>query len=238
MGPILFYMSGLKEAHEAGSTQLKGPDAISESITEASITFLMHVKSKTFIPHMAEIDYIDEHHPMVLLFPAQPLFHNDHYAVAVVNALDLHGMRLPPTGGMQTIHESFKENPRNSSVGKASSLNTQHGNTSSMYDTNRLDRYRHQIIPSLEEASSFRFNYTNDPLLLQLLFDFHTISASSQLGPIRYVRDTTMKIINASNWDWTQHVRTNQIINYNCTYNTCGNGCTMVLTKQSGGCDK
>jgi hypothetical protein len=207
LGPILFYIDGLKEAHEAGIMQLKGSNALNESTTKGSATFLINVEKKQFIPHTAEIDYLDVENPMVMIFPAQPLYHNQHYAVAVINALDANGIRLPPTKGMNSIHRFLIKNERNSSIPDLQF---------SIYDTDRINRFHHQVIPAIEEASSFWFNYRHDPLSLQLLFDFHTISASSQLGPVRYVRDMTMKVVSSSDWNWSQHVRTNRVINYNC----------------------
>ena len=206
MGPILFYIDGLKEAHEAGIMQLKGSNALNESTTNESVTFLINVETKTFIPHTAEIDYLDINNPMVMIFPAQPLYHNQHYAVAVINALDANGIRLPPTNGMNSIHTLLRHREKNRTIDLQFSI----------YDINRVNRYRHQVIPAVEEASSFWFNYPDDPLSLQLLFDFHTISALSQLGPVRYVRDTTMKVVSSLDWNWSQHIRTNNIINYNC----------------------
>lgn len=219
MGPFLFYIDGLKEAHEAGNMQLKGSNYVHESTTKASVTLLLNVNTQSFIPHTAEIDYLDIDNPMVMIFPAQPLYHNQHYAVAVINALDANGKRLPPTNGMNSIHELLT-NQTNLSINQQFS----------MYDTNRANRYYHHVIPSIEEASSFWFNYTHDPLSLQLLFDFHTISASSQLGPARYVRDTTMKVISSSDWNWAQHIRTNNVLNYNCD-DYYSNKSTQVLAR-------
>ena len=206
MGPILFYIDGLKEAHEAGIMQLKGSNVLNESTSKVSITFLVNIETKRFIPHTAEIDYLDINNPMVMMFPAQPLYHNQHYAIAVINALDANGIRLPPTKGMKSIHKLLLNNETNSSIGLQFSI----------YDKDRVNRYHRQIIPAIEEASSFWFNYLEDPKSLQLLFDFHTISSSSQLGPVRYVRDTTLKAVSSLDWHWSQHIRTNSVINYNC----------------------
>jgi len=122
-----------------------------------------------------------------MVFPAKPLDHNRHYALAVVNGTDVNGDRLPPTTGMQELFSIHS-----SKVSKE------------VYE--RINRYRTVLIPSLTHAAPW-FRYDQDPNSLQLLFDFHTISAASQLGPIRAVRDATMKQLNSPSWEWKDHVR-------------------------------
>lgn len=195
MAPMLFYMKGLKEAHEAGIGQLKGSFHIAESMSELSATLLLDVTNASLVPHTAEIDYLDAKHPLVMLFPAQPLYHNRQYAVAVVNAKDSKGKHLAPTEGMRN-------------------LLLPNGNTTS-FDTDRRRRYLEVVIPALRKAASW-LDYTNNPESLQLLFDFHTVSEKSQLGPVRAVRDKTIAQISSPDWDWTQHVRVNQQIDYDC----------------------
>ena len=187
MAPMLFYMEGLKEAQEVGNNdvRLQGPNSIDLSVTNHSITLLLDVDSQTLIPHSAEIDYLDSERPLVLVFPAKPLGHNRHYAVAVVQANDMNGRRLPPTPGMQSLFS---------------------GEVDGQY-INRRERYQNVVIPSLSIAAPW-FSYNTDPESLQLLFDFQTISAKSQLGPIRSVRDATLHYIDGPEWgDWRKHVR-------------------------------
>jgi hypothetical protein len=202
MAPILFYMDGLKEAHEQqqqqhqgqhnSSHQLQGPERIEYSVTANSITFLLDVSSKELVYHTAEIDYLDQERPMVMIFPSEPLKHNTHYAVAVLNAVDVQGYRLPPTMGMEKLFHQTNSPQRT--------------------------RFRERVIPALSAAASW-FSFQKDPKALQLLFDFHTISESSQLGMIRGVRDATMTILSGKSWqakkaakddgvwDWRQHAR-------------------------------
>ena len=189
MAPILFYIPGLKEAHEAGAQQLQGSSYIPKSVTQESITFLVDVNAKTLVAHSAEIDYLDGDRPLVLVFPATPLKHNNHYALAVLNAKSADGELLSPTHGMKLL---FQE---------ASST--------------RRDRYDSVLIPALEEAAPW-FSLEDDPNVLQLLFDFQTISKESQLGPIRAVRDGTLAQISEPGWSWDEHVRTNRVINHSC----------------------
>ena len=50
--PILFYMNGLKEAHEQYSSGgLQGPERIEYSVTAKSITLLLNVDEKTLVHH-------------------------------------------------------------------------------------------------------------------------------------------------------------------------------------------
>jgi hypothetical protein len=200
LAPLLFYIEGLKEAHEADIGQLIGSDRLSESVTERSATLLLDVTTSTLVHHTAEIDYLDGKNPMVMVFPAQPLYHDRHYAVAVINALDASGQRLPPTPGMRALLDG--------DAAKGQDF-------SSIYDENRERRYRDTVILSLERAAPW-FQFSTDPLALQLLFDFHTISEASQLGPVRGVRDATLSRIAKDDWNWSQHVRTNQWIDYSC----------------------
>jgi hypothetical protein len=200
MGPMLFYLDGMKEAHEAGASSAKhkaklcGPSDLESSTTEQSTTLLIDVENRKLVPHSAEIDYLDAAHPMVLVFPAQPLRHNGHYAIAVIDAVDEHGKRLPPSSGLQTL---LKESSSLVSSGSGK-------HTSNM----RERRYSKTLLPVLAETVPW-YNYTADPDGLQLLFDFPTASAESQLGPIRIVRDLTMDIVSSAEWSgWRSHVRT------------------------------
>mmetsp|Transcript_7878 Transcript_7878/g.12039 ORF Transcript_7878/g.12039 Transcript_7878/m.12039 type:complete len:961 (-) Transcript_7878:1421-4303(-) len=196
MAPLLFYIDGLKESHESRINQntqllqdtqmLQGASSIALSVTEQSITLLLDVKHQKLIPHTAEIDYLDPDRPVVMVFPAKPLDHNRHYALAVVNGTDVNGDRLPPTTGMQELFSLHSS--EDSKEFKLAS------------------RYRTVLIPSLTRAAPW-FMYDQDPDCLQLLFDFHTISASSQLGPIRAVRDATMEQLSSPTWKWKDHAR-------------------------------
>lgn len=129
MAPMLFYMEGLKEAHEAGIGQLIGAPGIVNSTSSSSITLLLEVKSQKVVPHSAEVDYLDKDRPLVMVFPAEPLYHNTHYALAVLNARDLRGAALPPTRGLSEVLE-----------------NDQHPSHSRFVD---------ELIPALRKAASW-----------------------------------------------------------------------------------
>ena len=186
MAPMLFYMEGLKEAHEMGKSniRLQGANNIELSVTNRSITLLLDVDSQTLMPHSAEIDYLDNEQPLVMVFPAKPLRHNRHYALAVVGATDVYGGLLPPTPGMKA---------------------TLSGQDDAHYSSRR-ERYENSVIPALLAAAPW-YSFDKDPDSLQLLFDFQTISTKSQLGPIRAVRDSTLAYIDGPEWgNWSSHV--------------------------------
>jgi hypothetical protein len=228
MGPILFYLEGMKESHDAymtavhqnsllkqpqrGITRLRGHEELELSITPYSTTLFLDVELRVLVPHSAEIDYLDPERPVVMVFPAAPLRHNAHYAVAVINATDANGNRLPPTPGMMQL---FDQRPPS--------------------DTERLDRFLHTVLPALEKAThkmSFNgdsqhdwggpfgaFLRSHDPSSLQLLFDFQTASKATQLQPARNVRDATLAYIDkewSQPWKENNHVRAISIVEGDC----------------------
>lgn len=197
MAPMLFYLEGLKEAQERGSNdvRLQGPEDIALSVTSRSVTLLVDVKAQALVAHSAEIDYLDSDRPLVMVFPAKPLNHNRHYALAVLHATDVHGNLISPTLGMKSLLS---------------------GQDDKVY-RDRRERYENILIPALSVAAPW-FSYERNPDGLQLLFDFQTISATSQLGPIRAVRDATLAYIDGPEWgDWSKHVRTVTIVEGQCS---------------------
>ena len=186
MGALLFYLDGLKEGHEAGANQLQGPSHVAQSVTPQSVTLLVDVTAQTLVAHSAEVDYLDADHPCIMVFPAAPLQHDTHYALAVVNATDARGHRLPPTRGMKRLLRGTSD---------------------------RRTRYVDTLIPALEAAADW-VAFAADPESLQLLFDFQTISEASQLGTVRAVRDATLTQV--SDWSWDQHVQTIRIQDEAC----------------------
>jgi hypothetical protein len=197
MAPILFYMEGLKEAYELHGSVigLQCPAHIEYSVTNRSITLLVNVDSGALVPHSAEIDYLDPERPLVLVFPAQPLYHGTHYALAVVDATDVHGKRMHPTLGMKRLLKGDAD------------------------DWEKLARYRDVVIPSLESAAPW-VSHTDDPGSLQLLFDFVTVSEEAQLGPIRAVRNGALHHLQSRHWgDWGNHVDVIKIRNEDCSKN-------------------
>ena len=180
MAPLLFYVDGLKEAQENGNREvrLQGPQHIANSVTSASVTALINVDDMSLVPHSAEIDYLDASHPMVMVFPSQPLRHNTHYALAVTGVRDAQGEWLRATPGMdQFLSDEQTKTPR-------------------------LIRHRDKILPALETAAPW-----SKTRPIQLVFDFQTISERSQLGTIRAVRDATLAEIESEDWEWKTHVK-------------------------------
>ena len=190
MAPLSFYIEGLKEAHDAGIDQLVGLSRMAHSITLQSVTLLLEVEARRLVAHSAELDLVDPKFPSVLVFPARPLKHNTHYALAVLNSKGAHGQLLPPTKGMQRL----------------------------MADSSspRRKRYLETLIPALESAAHW-FSYSTNSDSLQLLFDFSTASEESQLGTIRAVRDQTIAQLNHGSWSWKAHARTIRIDDHDCS---------------------
>ena len=188
MAPILFYIDGMKEAHEkmkgteesSGQRGLQGPESIGRSITDESITLLIDVEDRALVPHSAEIDYLDPRRPLVMVIPAQPLRHGAHFAVVVHNATDGDGDRLPQSRGMK------------------SALNAVRG-------TSTHERYADAVLPALRTAAPWT-DFARDPESVQLLFDFVTVSEESQLGRIRASRDIALEHVSGPDWDWRDHV--------------------------------
>lgn len=198
-GPILFYLEGLKasvEAQERGLTPNINPSLpynLQDSLDpNLSITLLWNVENQQLIPHTARLDYLDPKGPLVLLIPAQPLHHETHYAVAVMNAIDVEGSLLPPTRGMQRL---FGEN----------------ATLPCSRDIDRLKRYQEVLLPTLARASNRTFSSLDS---LQLMFDFVTMSDES-LEPVRIIRDGTLKQLNE---EPKHEVKVTKIHNQNCRW--------------------
>ena len=182
-------MKGLKEAYENGDKRhgLEGPDSISDSITRKSVTLLTDVDEQVLIPHSAEIDYLDPKNPLVMIFPAEPLKHNTHYAISVIAAKDENGRKLPRTKGMVNVMKATNSKTRT--------------------------RFVNKVIPAIQVAAPW-FSSRKEPESLQLLSDFVTASEESQLGPIRAARDVALEHV--ERWSWKDHVRVVSIDNNDC----------------------
>jgi hypothetical protein len=139
------------------------------------------------IPHSAEIDYLDPKNPLVMIFPAEPLKHNAHYAVSVISAKDKNGRKLPRTKGMIKVMKATNSETRARFVGK--------------------------LIPAIQTAAPW-FSLKKEPDSLQLLFDFVTVSEESQLGPVRAARDIALEHV--QKWNWDDHTRVVSIIDDDC----------------------
>jgi hypothetical protein len=188
--PILFYMDGLKEAHEGPtilSPSLQGPANIEKSTTELSITLLVNVDDHTLVPHSAEIDYLDPTLPLVIVIPAQPLRHMTHFAVVVFNASDVNGNRLPRSKGLESVLDA--------------------------YGSQRYKRLVDIVIPALRDAAPWT-NFTDDPESVQLLFDFVTMSGQCQIGHTRAIRDFGLNHVDK--WDWQEHVEMVRETKHDC----------------------
>lgn len=192
MSLILWYLNGLQEAQEGGGSQLYGPNDIAKTVSNSSITLLIDVETGMLVPHQAELSDIEKSDPMVVMIPSRPLFHNRHYAVAILNARDVSGMLLPRTTGMINLL-----------------------NGASSFDSERRDRFMGVVLPTLAQAAPW-VDTTDESL--QLVFDFHTISENSQLGTVRTVRDGVLNKV-STDWDWREHVRTVKTDDFDCATN-------------------
>ena len=196
-GPIVFYIEGLKEGGGMGAngSKLPDPDHIEISLTSQSITLLLDVDMQVLTAHWSEFDQIDPHRPSVVMQPAMPLKHNTTYAVAIVNALDMEGNVLAPSEGLVSLLNLNE-----------SAVPTE-ANKRSIY-------YRDTVIPALKGAAPWLRSTESE---IQLLFDFHTASATSQLGVARTVRDKTMQQLKSSTWgSWSDHIRVIRTVNGRC----------------------
>jgi hypothetical protein len=189
MAPMLFYMEGMKQAHENGDNRvtLQGSENIHLSVTSQSITLLIDVQEQTLVHHSAEVDYLDPERPLIMVFPAAPLDHGKHYAVAVIGARDENGRRLPPTPGMVKVMKATNSDHRKRTFEK--------------------------LIPALQTAAPW-YSFSKEPESLQLIFDFVTISEKAQLGPMRAARDKALELV--AKWDWTKHVEVLSVEDQEC----------------------
>ena len=194
MAPILFYLEGMKEAHEQGKNnrvQLQGHQTMELSVTASSATLLLNVDIGKLVHHTAEIDYLDPNNPLVMVIPSQPLHHATHYALALVNAVDKDGNILPPTAGMRDLWTQM--------------------------NSERRSRYVDTVVPALQKAAPW-VNFAADFPSIQLLFDFMTVSEESQIGTLRKVRDITLSEVH--NWDWNNHIEIVSDIRQDCSTET------------------
>ena len=145
------------------------------------------IDEQILIPHSAEIDYLDPKKPLIMIFPAEPLKHNNHYAVSVISATDENGRKLPRTKGMVNVMKSTNSKTRTRFVSK--------------------------VIPAIQTAAPW-FSLKKEPESLQLLFDFVTASEESQLGPVRAARDIALEHV--EDWHWDDHVHVVSIVNDEC----------------------
>lgn len=196
--PIASLKSIPKEAHDTGDhdwpTLPCSSDAYSLSVTNRSVTLLLEMDESKLVPHVARIDHSDKEHPLVMVFPSEPLKHATRYAVLVIDARDEFGKRLPRSKGLIDL---MKKECGNHSLERIKAYL----------------RVKNNILVDLEKAAPW-FSYEDDPESLQLVFDFVTISEESQLGPVRKTRDIALEHVQA--WNWEDHVRVVSVIDEDC----------------------
>jgi len=197
-GPIVFYLDGMREGNGRGAngSMLPPVDDIAKSLTPKSVTLLLNIDDGVLVAHFSEFDTIDRRRPSIVMQPASPLSHNTTYAVAVVSAVDSDGMLLAPSTGLTRLLAL------NASV-----------NADETDDLERSSFYQHNVIPTLQTVAPWT---GEDSSVIQMLFDFTTASAESQLGTVRAVRDGTLRQLDDASWDWSSHVEVIKIINNRC----------------------
>mmetsp|Transcript_14345 Transcript_14345/g.26920 ORF Transcript_14345/g.26920 Transcript_14345/m.26920 type:complete len:685 (+) Transcript_14345:877-2931(+) len=199
-GTILFYLDGIKEAGGLGynnHTRLMGPDEIELSVGPQSMTLLLDVESHELVPHFAEIDYLDDDRPLIIVQSAQSLAHNRRYAVALVDAAGADGRRLQ---GSQYL---------------AKLLTSKDDENLSESELLRGSYYRDVIIPMLHNKAA-PWLYERGGGAIQMLFDYHTSSFNSQLGMTRRIMTNSLDLIKKESWGgWGDHnVRFLNMVDY------------------------
>ena len=195
-GTILFYVDGIKESQGIGynkTSRIVGPSEIELSITSESVTLLIDLESRTLVPHFAEIDYLDEERPLVIVQAAKSLEHNKRYAVALVDAADLDGNKLKPSEYLIRL------------------LDEDDSRTLPEKERRRGSYYHNTILPHLYNAAP----WLGDDSTIQILFDFHTASVDGQLGNTRKIVEGSVNVVTDEHWGgWGDHnVRVLDVIN-------------------------
>ena len=179
-GPILFYLEGVKEGKGLGyngTSRLIPPNEMELSVTSQSMTLLLDVTDGVLLPHFAEIDSLDKNLPVIIVQPALPLKHNRRYAVALVDAIGADGEKLEPSSYLNIL------------LDETSTLMEK--------EKERGTYFRTIVLPSLYNAAS----WLNEDSKIQMLFDFHTMSAESQLGPTRKAIENSLNIVRRESWE-------------------------------------
>ena len=197
-GTIIFYLDGMKEADGKGfmnNTQLVGPEEIELSTTSQSMTLLVDLDAKELVPHFAEIDYYDEERPVVIIQSSKTLKRNGRYAIALIDAADVDGNKLPVSDYLTLLLNNEDDAHHNLSLS----------------EKRRGLYYRNEVIPTLSNAAPW---ISTDRI--QTMFDFHTASENGQLGNTRKIIESTLDIVASENWGgWGDHnIRVVQMVDY------------------------
>ena len=82
-------------------------------------------------------------------------------------------------------------------------------------DSERGHKFKEILLPTFKRAAPWLNSV--DQNSIQLMFDFHTVSADSQLGISRGVRDAVIRRVREN--DWNSDVKVTRIQNNNCNRN-------------------
>ena len=212
-GTIMFYMDGMKEADGKGfmnNTQLVGHEEIELSTTSRSMTLLLDMDTKELVPHFAEIDYYDEERPLVIIQSSKTLTRNRRYAIALIDAADVDGSKLPVSDYLNLLLNNESDAHHNLSLS----------------EKRRGLYYRNEVIPTLSNAAPW---ISTDRI--QTMFDFHTASENGQLGNTRKIIESTLDIVASENWGgWGDHnIRVVQMVDYADTCNSDGHDIGRII---------
>ena len=203
-GTIIFYKDGIKEANGIGflnNTRLIGPGELQLSTSSQSITLLLDMDAKELVPHFAEIDYLDEERPVVIIQSSKTLERNRRYVVALVDAADVDGNKLPVSDYLRILLDNESDAHR-----KLLESEQRRG----LY-------YRNEVIPTFSDTAPWITSRK-----IQMLFDFHTASVNGQLGNTHKIMSGMLNLIAGDEWGgWGDHnVR---VIEMTDSVDTCSN---------------
>jgi hypothetical protein len=142
---------------------------------------------------------LDEERPLIVLQPSAPLKHNCQYAVAVVDAVDGEGRKIQVSPYLRSLL-NYTEDA---------------GTTLSERDRKRGTFMKEKSLPALHSGAPWLGEH-GELHSIQMLFDFNTISAESQLGVTRKAINETLKDIEVGNWVINENVRVVKVVNGTC----------------------
>ena len=113
------------------------------------------------VPHFSRLSLVTQEKPVLTVQAASALKHSNHYAMVLVNAADADGALLPRSPGLVKLM-----------LGDDST-------------SLRSELFKTVLLPALYSAAPWIVPADTLPDNVQMLFDFTTISESSQLGKLR-----------------------------------------------------
>lgn len=163
-----FSVSGSIIWHLAGGvddTKLVSYQDIVRSVKFNSTTLLLDFDRKTLAPHFTEADYLDDSDDRVMYMqPSTSLSYNTNYIAIVKGVTNKNGDILSASPLTQSYIDAFES--------KSSDV---------------IDPRYQRLVPVFTYLQS-QFNQSVSKLNIQLIWDFHTASQQSTLGPLLSVQ--------------------------------------------------